>query len=64
MVISRPLRKLAEVAIDGMIRAIAAPSAGGNSTSILPFDLHTREIIQGMSILVGNLPCTRSLRPV
>lgn len=43
LVISHPLARLAREAIDGMIRACANP--GINQTSIVPFDIYTRENI-------------------
>jgi LacI family transcriptional regulator len=43
LVISHPLNRLAREAIDGMIRACASP--GTNQTSIVPFDIFTRENI-------------------
>lgn len=43
LVISHPLNRLAREAIDGMIRACASP--GTNQTSIVPFDMFTRENI-------------------
>ena len=36
---------LAHRLIDGMCRATSAATAGGNYTSILPFELYTRESI-------------------
>ncbi len=41
MVISHPLARLARDAIDGMIRACANP--GSNQTSVVPFEIYTRE---------------------
>lgn len=41
LVISHPLDRLAREAIDGMIRACATP--GSNQTSIVPFEIYTRE---------------------
>lgn len=41
MVISHPLAELAREAIDGMIRACAQPAS--NLTSIVPFEIYTRE---------------------
>jgi LacI family transcriptional regulator len=41
LVISHPLTRLAREAIDGMVRACAQP--GSNQTSIVPFDIYTRE---------------------
>ena len=43
LVISHPLDRLAREAIDGMIRASTTP--GGNHTSIVPFEIFTRENI-------------------
>ena len=43
LVISHPLGALARDAIDGMIRACASP--GSNQTSIVPFEIFTRENI-------------------
>ncbi|KAF0114928.1 MAG: LacI family transcriptional regulator [Rhodobacteraceae bacterium] len=41
LVISHPLARLAREAIDGMVRACTAP--GSNQTSIVPFEIYTRE---------------------
>lgn len=41
LVISHPLDRIARDTIDGMIRACAAP--GSNQTSIVPFEIYTRE---------------------
>ena len=41
LVISHPLARLARETIDGMIRACAHP--GSNQTSIVPFEIYTRE---------------------
>ena len=41
LVISHPLDRLAREAIDGMVRACANP--GSNQTSIVPFEIYTRE---------------------
>jgi LacI family transcriptional regulator len=41
LVISHPLARLARDTIDGMIGACTAP--GGNQTSIVPFEIYTRE---------------------
>lgn len=41
LVISHPLERLAREAIDGMIRACGEPRS--NQTSIVPFDIYTRE---------------------
>lgn len=41
MVISHPLDRLAQEAVDGMVRACLTP--GGNHTSITPFEIYTRE---------------------
>lgn len=41
LVISHPLARLARDAIDGMVRACT--TRGGNQTSIVPFEIHTRE---------------------
>jgi LacI family transcriptional regulator len=43
--IAHPLRNLASQAIGGMIRAASAKGQVANYTSILPFDIHTRENI-------------------
>lgn len=43
--IAHPLSRLAEHVIAGMIRAASAPGGTANHTSILPFDIHTRENI-------------------
>lgn len=45
MIISHPLPRLAEAAIAGMIKASSAPRDAGNQTTILPFDIFTRENI-------------------
>lgn len=44
-VISHPLDRLADAAIAGMISAASARSKQGNYTSVLPFDIFTRENI-------------------
>jgi LacI family transcriptional regulator len=44
-VISHPLARLAEEALAGMIRAVNATSSEGNYTSVLPFEIYTRENI-------------------
>ena len=43
LVISHPLDRLARDAIDGMVRACT--NQGGNQTSIVPFEIFTRENI-------------------
>jgi LacI family transcriptional regulator len=43
LVISHPLAKLAREAINGMVRACT--TQGGNQTSIVPFEIYTRENI-------------------
>lgn len=43
MVISHPLDRLAEETVTGMIRACTATTEGGNYTSVIPFELFTRE---------------------
>ena len=45
MVIAHPLQKLARETIAGMIRASTAPSDSGNQTTVLPFEIYTRENI-------------------
>jgi LacI family transcriptional regulator len=45
LAICHPLPQLAHRLIDGMCRATSAATAGGNYTSILPFELYTRESI-------------------
>ncbi len=45
LVISCPLARLAHDTVVGMMQAVKARNAGGNYTSVLPFDLHTRENI-------------------
>jgi LacI family transcriptional regulator len=45
LAICHPLPQLAQRLIDGMCRATSAATAGGNYTSILPFELYTRESI-------------------
>lgn len=44
LAISHPLQNLARSLIDGMLRAVTTPAAG-NLTSILPFEIYTRENI-------------------
>jgi LacI family transcriptional regulator len=44
-VISHPLDRLAREAIDRMKRAASEPTDGANHTSILPFEIYTRENI-------------------
>lgn len=44
-VISHPLPRLADTALAGMIRAVNGKAETGNYTSVLPFDLYTRENI-------------------
>ena len=44
-VISHPLAKMAEEALAGMVRALSAPKEAGSVTTILPFDIYTRENI-------------------
>jgi LacI family transcriptional regulator len=45
LVISHPLPLLADAAIAGMIRASAPSPDAGNQTTILPFEIFTRENI-------------------
>lgn len=45
LVISHPLRLMARQAVDGMIRAISAPGESVNYSSIVPFEIYTRENI-------------------
>lgn len=45
VVISHPLRHLADDLIRGMIRAALTPQDGGNHTRIVPFQIYTRENI-------------------
>lgn len=45
LVISHPLAQFADQAIAGMIKAVDSKPEGGNFTSILPFDIYTRENI-------------------
>lgn len=45
VVISHPLRQVAEEMIRGMIRAAKAPHDGVNHTKIVPFQIYTRENI-------------------
>ena len=45
MVIHHPLELLAGEAISGMIRACASPSDGNRQTTVLPFEIYTRENI-------------------
>jgi len=44
-VIAHPLARLANEVMAGMVRAVSAPNEGGNVTTILPFDIYTRENI-------------------
>lgn len=43
--ISHPLKPMAQETIAGMMRACASRTQGGNWTSIIPFDIYTRENI-------------------
>lgn len=43
--IAHPLRKLADHAIQGMIRAVCSGEDGGSLTHIVPFEIYTRENI-------------------
>lgn len=45
LAIAHPLRRIADSAINGMTRAVAAPGQTVNYTSIVPFELYTRENI-------------------
>jgi LacI family transcriptional regulator len=45
LAIAHPLARLADEAIAGMIRAVGAKGEGGSYTSILPFEIYTRENI-------------------
>ncbi|WP_246506116.1 hypothetical protein [Mesorhizobium silamurunense] len=44
-VISHPLARMAQEALAGMVRAVSTPKEAGNVTTILPFDIYTRENI-------------------
>lgn len=44
-VISHPLARIAQEALAGMVRAVSAPGESGSFTTILPFDIYTRENI-------------------
>ncbi|WP_349438067.1 substrate-binding domain-containing protein [Pararhizobium sp. A13] len=44
-VISHPLGRLADEALTGMVRSVKAKGGGGNFTSVLPFEIYTRENI-------------------
>jgi len=44
-IISHPLARIAQEALAGMVRAVSAPNEGGNFTTILPFEVYTRENI-------------------
>jgi LacI family transcriptional regulator len=44
-VISHPLARLAEEALSGMVRSVKARGGDGNFTSVLPFEIYTRENI-------------------
>src|SRR4029079_3092165 len=44
-VISHPLARIAQEALAGMVRAVSAPNESGNVTTILPFEIYTRENI-------------------
>ncbi|CAH2406690.1 LacI family DNA-binding transcriptional regulator [Mesorhizobium ventifaucium] len=43
--ISHPLARIAQEALAGMVRAVSAPNENGNFTTILPFEIYTRENI-------------------
>ncbi len=43
--ISHPLNRLAEETLSGMVRSVKAKGGDGNFTSVLPFDIYTRENI-------------------
>lgn len=45
LVIAHPLPRLAAEAINGMLRAVEAHDGGGNYTSVVPFEILTRENI-------------------
>jgi LacI family transcriptional regulator len=45
LAICHPLQRLAQHLIDGMRHAVMTPTPGGNFTSILPFEIYTRENI-------------------
>jgi LacI family transcriptional regulator len=45
MVIAHPLARLASETVSGMIRACKAPAEYGKQTTVLPFDIYTRENI-------------------
>ncbi|MER9300449.1 LacI family DNA-binding transcriptional regulator [Mesorhizobium sp. M0621] len=45
VLISHPLARIAQEALAGMVRAVSAPNEGGNFTTILPFEIYTRENI-------------------
>jgi LacI family transcriptional regulator len=45
MVIAHPQQKLARETISGMIRASKSPGESGNQTTLLPFEIYTRENI-------------------
>jgi len=43
--ISHPLNRIAEETLTGMVRTVKAKGGGGNFTSVLPFEIYTRENI-------------------
>ncbi len=43
--ISHPLNRVAEETLTGMVRSVKAKGGGGNFTSVLPFEIYTRENI-------------------
>ncbi|MGI0522975.1 LacI family DNA-binding transcriptional regulator [Rhizobium giardinii] len=43
--ISHPLNRLADETLTGMVRSLKAKGGGGNFTSVLPFEIYTRENI-------------------
>lgn len=45
LVIAHPMARMGEVAISGMIRASSQRTETANYTSILPFEIYTRENI-------------------
>jgi LacI family transcriptional regulator len=44
-VISHPLTRVAQEVLAGMVRAVSTPNESGNVTTILPFEVYTRENI-------------------
>lgn len=45
MIIAHPLQRMAEATVSGMIKATTAEPGAGKQTTVLPFDIYTRENI-------------------